>query len=105
MRTKIQYTSEEDRARIIIENSSRILVEVQNIIDGNFLIFVDSLSDIIPEPTPVEKQQIELKTNVDLLQEENNDLKFRVTQAERLVADASLTQQQLIELLIDMGVL
>jgi hypothetical protein len=41
---KIQYVDVSDRQRIIKENSDKLLVEEQNIIDGNFLIFSDDLN-------------------------------------------------------------
>lgn len=38
---KFQYKTEEEKQIIIKENSSKYLVEYQNITEGNFLIFSD----------------------------------------------------------------
>lgn len=45
---KIQYENQVDRQNIINSNKDKILIEEQNIRDGNFLIFVDE--------EPVEKK-------------------------------------------------
>ncbi|MCO5387784.1 MAG: hypothetical protein NHB14_20675 [Desulfosporosinus sp.] len=57
--------------------------------------------------TPTEKPPTEpgVKSETTLLQEENEALKLRLTQAERLAAETNVTQQSLLELLIDMGVI
>lgn len=39
MRLKFEYTSQEQRQSLIIQHSDKTLVEEQNILDGNFLIF------------------------------------------------------------------
>ncbi|WP_018213735.1 hypothetical protein [Desulfitobacterium hafniense] len=41
MITKIQYISEQDRKSVIDSNPNKVLIEEQNIIEGNFLIFSD----------------------------------------------------------------
>lgn len=46
MLTKIQYIDESDKQKIIGENIGKILREEQNLFEGNFLVFSDS----IPEP-------------------------------------------------------
>jgi len=43
---KYQYTTPEEKQQIITQNATLILIEEQNIIEGNFLIFTDTL----PEP-------------------------------------------------------
>lgn len=53
MLVKIQYYTQEDRQRILDENTTNYLVEEANIIDGNFLIFTDI--------KPIEQEFIELK--------------------------------------------
>jgi hypothetical protein len=40
--TKIQYTTEEERQSIMNSNSGLILVETQNLFEGNFLVFSDT---------------------------------------------------------------
>jgi len=52
MNYKIEYINETDRQTIIDANNTKILIEEQNIIEGNFLIF----SDV----KPLENQLIEL---------------------------------------------
>lgn len=42
MTTKIQYTDQADRQAKIDANKGKILIEEQNIIEGNFLIFSDT---------------------------------------------------------------
>lgn len=50
---KIQYTNQTDRQTIIEANVDKILIEEQNITEGNFLIFSD---------TPrLEEQVVQLK--------------------------------------------
>lgn len=41
MITKIQYNNLEERQQIIDANQDNFLIEEQNILDGNFLIFTD----------------------------------------------------------------
>lgn len=56
---KYQYTDSEDRQTILNSNSNKILIEDQNIFEGNFLIF----SDV----KPLEMQLNEIKNNTDLI--------------------------------------
>lgn len=42
MNYKFEYKDEEERTNILNENSTLVLVEEQNIAEGNFLIFVDA---------------------------------------------------------------
>ncbi|MBS4173469.1 hypothetical protein [Bacillus sp. FJAT-49736] len=65
MKLKIQYFSPEEREKILSENSALYLVEEQNIIVGNFLIFSD---------TPAEKEVV----YVNLPQKELELLKAQV---------------------------
>ncbi|MEK6452625.1 hypothetical protein [Caldifermentibacillus hisashii] len=41
MNLRIQYTDETEKQNIINANSDKILIEEQNITEGNFLIFSD----------------------------------------------------------------
>lgn len=41
MRKKVQYIDVADKQRVLLDNKGLILIEEQNIIDGNFLIFAD----------------------------------------------------------------
>lgn len=49
MKYKRQYETKVDRDRIVSENSELRLIEEQNLLDGNFLVFTDE-----PEPPAVE---------------------------------------------------
>lgn len=55
MRYKYQYATDEEKQALMADHSALILVEEQNIIDGNFLVFADT----IPEPVPVPVDPIE----------------------------------------------
>jgi hypothetical protein len=50
-----EYTNETERADILSNNSSKILIEEQNLLSGNFLIFSD-------EPR-IEEQVAQLKND------------------------------------------
>ena len=68
MLKKIQYTSDIERSNIITENASLILIEEQNIKEGNFLIFSDTLLE--PSTVYINVPQTEfeqLRTDVDQL--------------------------------------
>lgn len=41
MRKKVQYIDVADKQRVLLDDKGLILIEEQNIIDGNFLIFAD----------------------------------------------------------------
>ena len=56
------------------------------------------------EPLYVEPM-IPPKTELELLQETNETLKIRVAQAEQIAIETSVTQQELLELLIEVGVI
>lgn len=58
---KFQYDSETERNIIIASNSDKWLVEEQNIVEGNFLIF----TDVKPSLSEIE----EIKQRVDLTEE------------------------------------
>lgn len=81
MNTKIQYTSNEHREQIISENMNLFLIEEQNIVDGNFLIF----TDVKPEPVVV-------YTQVNAI--EFDELKISLSQAK---ADNLITLEALAE--------
>jgi len=68
MLTKIQYKSETERAEILRQNSDKFLVEEQNITEGNFLIFSDTLPAFqIMTTVPLEEFE-KLKQNQELMQ-------------------------------------
>lgn len=48
---KIQYHNEEDRAQVLSDNQGMILIEEQNITEGNFLLFSN-------EPLPIPEERI-----------------------------------------------
>jgi len=41
MRKKVQYIDVADKQRVLLDNKGLILIEEQNITEGNFLIFTD----------------------------------------------------------------
>ena len=59
MNLKFQYTDQSDRQAKIDANSGKILIEEQNITEGNFLIF----SDV----KPLENQLQDLKNTVNMI--------------------------------------
>jgi len=74
MKIKFQYFTNSEREEIINNNSSLYLIEEQNIIDGNFLIFSDSPLDL------------ETRKNIVLPEEEYNDIINRVSDLEMAIA-------------------
>lgn len=72
MRTKIQYNNLEERQKIIDANQDKILIEEQNIIDGNFLIFTDV--------KPVEYQLKEQQENQLVIMDAIADIYIKLTE-------------------------
>lgn len=66
MNYKFQYTTDEEKTTILNNNKDKILIEEQNITEGNFLIF----SDV----KPVENQISELQDNQLILMNAIADL-------------------------------
>lgn len=56
---KKEYVTPEERQALIDQNKDKTLIEEQNILEGNFLIFSD-----IP---PVENQLKDIKNNIDMI--------------------------------------
>lgn len=56
---KFQYSNTEERENIISQNKEKILLEEQNVKEGDFLIF----SDI----KPIENQLQDIKNNTDMI--------------------------------------
>lgn len=83
MNYKFQYNDLNERESAINNNLDKFLIEEQNIEEGNFLIFSSN------KPLSVEVAE----------------LKEKQVLSNQLVADNSLAQQELLELLIDMGVI
>lgn len=63
---KYQYVTQVDRQERIDDNIDKILIEEQNIIEGNFLIFSD-----IPR---LEEQIADIKNTVDLILLKQEDI-------------------------------
>jgi hypothetical protein len=59
MLTKIQYSDLVERQLKIDENKDKMLIEEQNITEGNFLIFTDI--------KPIENQLNDIKNNTDMI--------------------------------------
>ena len=51
------------------------------------------------------RNQPQPKSELELLQEQNEKLKIEMAEAKQIASETSLTQQELIELLIEMGVM
>ncbi|MDM5350816.1 hypothetical protein QUF65_07970 [Lysinibacillus sphaericus] len=54
MRIRIQYKTPEDREQVMLAYSNMTLVEEQNLIEGNFLIFDDSIGMVVISPERLE---------------------------------------------------
>ena len=67
MLKKFQYTTDEEKQTVLQENSTLILVEEQNISEGNYLIFAESLEDIRVVPTPIEDRLTNIEDTQDLI--------------------------------------
>jgi len=97
---KILYTTDAQRIQICTEKTElgKILIEDARHADEYYLMFID----------PGENEPyipILPKTELELLQEENASLKVRVVRAEQVASETSLAQQELLELLIEVGVI
>jgi|GEM_PF-5038157 len=93
----IKYTTEAEAEQIKLEKVSQglVLVEIANITEGNYLGFDDHPRE---RALPIDEQ-------VRMLEAENQQLKNRLQTTEQIAAETSSTQQQLIEILIDMEVI
>ena len=74
--------------------SGFILEEIEILTEEEYKIKIDLLPKPIVEPTEIE-----------ILQEENSELRTRLYQTESITAETSATQEMLIELLLDLGVM
>jgi hypothetical protein len=70
---KFQYSTPQERERILEDNASKILIEEQNIAEGNFLIFSDA---------PIEKE-VEF---VNIPQSEIDSIKQSIAELSLLIA-------------------
>lgn len=43
MKYRFQYTDNVNRQKIVDQNEGKILIEEQNLLEGNFLVFVDKI--------------------------------------------------------------
>ncbi|MCI1615971.1 hypothetical protein [Heyndrickxia oleronia] len=73
MEYKFQYSTPQERERILEDNASKILIEEQNIAEGNFLIFSDA---------PIEKE-VEF---VNIPQSEIDSIKQSIAELSLLIA-------------------
>lgn len=75
LRKKVQYKTQTEKEMALIENQSLLLVEEQNITDGNFLIFSDTAPTHKTIYTNIPQEEIEtLKNNQTLMQKAIDDL-------------------------------
>lgn len=63
---KIEYDTEQARQNIIADNANLILIEEQNITEGNFLIFTDE--------KPLENQIADLQDNQQTIKDGMADM-------------------------------
>lgn len=61
MEYKYQYKTQEERSALMLEHNNLILVEEQNLIEGNFLMFADT-----KRPTPIVYVSIPEETILNL---------------------------------------
>ncbi len=87
MRKRVEYLTIEDRNRIIQEHPDYYLVEEQNISEGNFLIFSDSIEkEIVYTDVPQEIFE-SLQQENNLLKAQNQALTERADFIEDVVAE------------------
>ncbi|MEK4273139.1 hypothetical protein [Paenibacillus sp. FSL R7-0026] len=87
MKYKYEYKTPEDREKLLNENSTLILIEEQNISDGNFLIFADE-PDIIRNYVTVPEEEFEgIKQESVLLKAQSNALSERADFVEDVIAE------------------
>ena len=87
---KVQYNDTEERERILREYAHLILIEEQNITEGNFLIFSDSIPEPVPQITYVNIPQEEfegLKQDNTLLKAQSSALSERADFVEDVIAE------------------
>ncbi|WP_128102777.1 hypothetical protein [Paenibacillus sp. DCT19] len=88
MKFTYQYTNEEERSRVLDQNSHLILIEEQNITEGNFLVFSD-----VPLPEPIvyvnvpQKEFESLKQDSTLLKAQSSALSERADFVEDVIAE------------------
>jgi hypothetical protein len=65
MEYKYAYATDQDKANLLQQNSNKVLVEMQDLIEGKFLIFAD-------EPRPTEKIYVDgTKEEIESLKSDN----------------------------------
>lgn len=86
MEIKVQYSTLEEREALILQYVDKVLIEEQNLLDGNYLIFGDE-----PRPT------IKIYTQID--EEELNTIKLALAELAETHEQTKLeTQLALAEL-------
>lgn len=91
MRYRYEYQTDEERASIINNNSQLFLIEEQNIIDGNFLIFSDEpLEKEIVYMNLPEKEFEGLKSDSKLLKSQNKATSERADFIEDIIAEMAM---------------
>ena len=76
---KFEFNSKEEKHAIEKNNSDKYLIEEQYLIDGNFLVYTDELSDfeIIQEKISIlEAENETLKQELSITQDAVNELIF-----------------------------
>lgn len=92
---KFEFENDEERIAIISENTSKILVEEQYIIEGNFLIFSDEPlpGKIIYTQVPQEEFE-QLKHESELSKAQNKAMSERADFVEDVVAEIAVQVYQ-----------
>lgn len=104
MKYTFQFNSLEEREQLIIEHSGKYLVEEQNITEGNFLVFSDTMLE--PPKVYVNVPQLEFENSKEkLIQQEEKIIEIKKTQSvtSAVVSEISTTLQDLIEMTTEMG--
>jgi len=92
MKFKFEYHDNDERQSIIDEHSDKFLIEEQNITEGNFLIFSDVPNMVLETEIATQKEQL-------------TQIKKGQVVTNQLIVENTTAQQDLLELLIEMGVI
>ena len=94
MKYKFEFKNEEEKNQILQENSSKILISIEMLIDGNFLIFSDT-------PT-METLQQEQGNKISILEAENEKLKVEQEQQNEEILVNMLANTEMFEMILGM---
>lgn len=103
----MKYCVIKDTTTVIDGSNNPVEIMLQNAQNTGFTeneveILAEEEYEARKELEPVPPQS---KTELELLQEQNEKLKVEMAEAKQIASETSFTQQELIELLIEMGVM